>query len=85
MIVDQQDIDARLDITVLEGVIQKDDIQCLINVGQFLNTMTTAFVHCDGDIGEFLFHLERLVTNLRHCGVGRCDDESFTLTLITSA
>jgi len=85
MVVDQQDVDAGLHIAVLEGVVKQDDVQLLVLFCQLVDAVASLPVNGDGDVGELLFHLERLVTNLcfRHLAVGY--DEAFAFAFVSPA
>ena len=85
MVVDQQDIDARFDITMLKSIVQQDDVNILVVFHQCVYSVTAVLVHSHCDIREFLLHLERFITYLRHGGFGGRLYEALTLALIASA
>ena len=85
VIVYQQDVDARFDIAVLEGIVKQNDINILVVFNECVNTMATVLVYSNDDIRIFLLHLERLVANLRHCRLCGGLQEPFALTLISTA
>ena len=54
MIIDQQDVDARGDVAVLEAIVHEDDVDVLLYdslVHQLLNTMTAVLVNGYSDVG----------------------------------
>ena len=65
VIVDEQDVDARFHIAVLEGIVEEDDIDVLdiVPAGQLLNAPGAFLVHRYGNIGELRLHLVWLVTD----------------------
>ena len=86
MIVDQQNVDAGLDIAVLVGVIEKDDVDIvsLLVMRQPVHALTAVLVYSDVDIGEFLLHLVRLVTDLACCRLVVSEYITFALALIAT-
>ena len=84
VVVDQQDVDAGLDITVLEGVVQEYDIDILVILHQRIDAMTAVLVDSHDDIAELLLHLVRFVANLWHRGLCRSLYETSALTLVAA-
>ncbi len=87
MVVNEQDIDARFDIAVLVCVVEKDDIgvPCGLVGGQPGYAFAAILVHCDIDMGKFVFHLVRLVPNEAHRGVVLGQQIAVALALIAPA
>ena len=65
MIVYKQDIYAWLDITMLEGIVEKDNIDIFhcLTVCKATNAVDTVFVYCHCYVAKLLLHLHRLVAN----------------------
>ena len=87
MVVDEQDVDARFNITMLEGVVEEDDIDVfdVISAGQLLDTPCTFFVYGYGDVWELCFHLVRFVTDGADGRIVTGQHEADGLTLIAPA
>ena len=87
MVVDEQNVNARLHITVLEGIIEQNDIDILyiLSAGQPLDAPCPFLVYGYGDVRELGLHLVWLIAD----GAGRCflasQHESAGLALIASA
>ena len=86
VIVNQQNVDAGLDIAVLIGVIEKDnvDIVSLLVMRQPVHALTAVLVYSDIDIGEFLFHLVRLISDFACRRLVISEYIAFTLALIAT-
>ena len=86
VIVDEQDIDAWFDIAVLVGIVEKDDIDIVRRLVMChpVYALTPVLVYSNVDIGEFLFHLIRLVTDLACCCLVIGEDITLALTLIAT-
>ena len=71
VIIYQQDVDAWLDIAVLEGIVQQYHIHVLgfPVVLQMVNTSYSFGIYCNIDVLEFLVHLEGFIANLCHLGI----------------
>ena len=86
MIVDEQDVDARFHIAMLEGVVEEDDVDILglFVMGEAVDAVGALLVHGDIDVRKLLLHLEGLVANPRHGRGGIGEDIAFRLALIAS-
>ena len=87
MIVHEQDIDAGFDVSVLEGIIEQYDINIFscLTADEMVDAASTLAVDCYGDVGEFLLHLIRLVTNHLHRCLCIGKHKAVTLALVTTA
>ena len=83
VVVDEQDIDAGLDIAVLEGIVEQDDIQLLVEFHELVDGMTAVFIDRHRNILELLLHLVGLVANLGHGDVGSGDAKTLALALVS--
>jgi len=84
VIVYEQDVDAGFDITVLEGIVEQDDVKVLVIVCQQVNAPTAVLVDGYRYLREFLLHLIRLVTDFRHGRLGRGQHKALALALIAA-
>ena len=86
VIVDQQDVDARFHVTVLESIVEKDHVDLLtsLSVDELLDATGALGVDSQGDIRKLLSHLERLVANVPHGGILSCQHEAMRLALIAA-
>jgi hypothetical protein len=50
-----------------------------------MDATPAVLIHSNVDIGEFQFHLERLVTDFRHGSVGVGEQETMSLSFVASA
>ena len=68
MIVNEQDVVPWLDITMLVGIIQQDNlhIPCCLVRHKPLNATPPIGIYSNIDIGELLLYLPRLIANLFH-------------------
>ena len=68
MVINQQDVDARFDVTVLESIVEQDHVDVLagFTVDETTDATVPFLIHGDGDIRELLLHLERLITDIIH-------------------
>ena len=87
MIVYKQDVDARFDIAVLKGIVEKDDVYVLHcrPVGKTANAVHTVSVDSHCHISKLLLHLHWLVAYAACRGFLVGNDESTAFTLIASA
>ena len=87
VIVDEQDIDAWFHISVLEGIVEENDIDILniFSTGQILDAPCTFPIHSHGDVGELRLHLIWLIPDGADSRVLVCQHKPFGLTLIASA
>ena len=85
VVVDQQDVDARLYVAMLEGIVEQDDVETAVLFGQYLYAVHAFHVHRYDGVGILPLHLERLVANVAHGAVLVGDDESLRLSLIAPA
>ena len=71
VVVNQQDIDAWLDVAMLESIVKQHHIGvlCLLVACETIDAMTTVPVNGDIDIRILLLHLVRLITNHTRRGV----------------
>ena len=86
MVIDQQDIDARLDITVLESIVEQYhiDIQTALVGCQVVDTTGALPIDSHGDTWELLLHLIGLVANHLHGGILVGQHEALALSLIAT-
>jgi len=84
VIVDEQDVDARLDVTVLEGIVEEDDVDILacLAIDEFLDTACTVTVDGQRDIRKLLQHLIGFVADLPHGGILIGQHEAMSLAFI---
>ena len=87
VVVDEQDVDAGFYIAVLEGIVKQHHIDVLARLVfcQSHYAVAAVFVHGNGHIGIFLFHLVRLVADVFHRRFLVCQNESACLPLVTAA
>ena len=87
VVVDEQDIDARLHIAMLEGVVKEDDVDVfgIFSIGQVLDAPCPFLVHGHGDISELGLHLVRLVADGAGCRILTGQHEAAGLALIAPA
>ena len=86
VIVDEQDVDARFHVAMLEGIVEQDDVDvvgCLVS-GEVVDAIATFLVYRHIGFGELPHHLEGLVANVGHRGVGISENISLRLPLIAS-
>ena len=87
VIVDEQNVQSRLHIPVLIGIVEDYDIGVL--GGLIVDDMVDAAapVGIDGNlnVGKFLFHLEGFVTDVAHGGVAVGEDETVSLAFVPPA
>ena len=84
MVVNQQNVDSRLYVTVLESVVKQYDVYLLVVLSQHLNAVTTVLVDSNRHMRKLLLHLIGLVADLRHRGLGVSQHKAFALTLIAA-
>ena len=85
MVVDKQDVDAGLDVTVLESIVEQDDVDILVVFCQFLYAMYAFLVNGDDGLGKLGLHLVRLVANIAGRGVLIGKQVTSCLSFIASA
>ena len=70
MIVDQQDVDTRLYISMLISIVQQNHINilCLFICCQVCYPISSILVNSNIDMWELTFHLKRFITNFLHGG-----------------
>ncbi len=87
VVVDEQDVDARFDVSVLEGIVEEDDIRvlCLVVAGQFVDAVTAVLVYGDVYVRVLLLHLIRFVTDVAHRRVAVSQDVAAALPLVAAA
>ena len=85
MIVDEQDVNARFDIAVLESVVQQNDIRGLVAGLQQFDAMRPLLVHGYGHVGELLLHLVRFIPYLTHGRVSPRQYKATALPLVATA
>ena len=68
MIIHKQDIDPRLHVTVLVGIVEQYDFRvlCFLVLCETVDAMAAVLVYGYVHVGEFLLHLERFVPNHVH-------------------
>lgn len=88
MIIHEQDVHSRFDISVLEGIVEQYDVNVVLSLafGELPDAMTALAVNSYGDVVAILaFHLQRFVAH------GSCrrlvidDDETSCASLVTTA
>ena len=86
MVVDEQDVDAWFYIPVLEGVVEQYDIDCLIGLvlSEPVDAAGALAVDSNGDVGELLLHLIRLIADHAHGRLGIGEHKSVALTFIAA-
>jgi hypothetical protein len=86
MVIYQKNVDSRLYVTVLIGIVKKDDIcvLCRFIGGYAFNAVTSVAVNGNTHILELAMHLIRLITDIPHRGIIISEDESLGLTLIAA-
>ena len=87
MVIHEQDVDARLDIAVLEGIVEQDHVGFLgfFIVGEPIDAMAAFLVHRHKDVGKLLLHLIGLVSDVLHPRVLVSQHISPTLALVATA
>ena len=87
VVVDEQDVDARFHIAVLEGIVEEDDIDVLdvISAGQLIDATSTFLVHGHGDVGKLGLHLVRFVADGADGRIVTGQHKTTGLTLIAPA
>jgi len=87
VVVDEQDVDARFHIAVLEGIVEEDDIDVLdiVPAGQLLDASGAFLVHRYGNIRELRFHLVWLVADGADGCIVTSQHETAGLTFIAPA
>ena len=90
MIIYQQDVDARFDITVLESIVEQYHVDVLLFLLSFVgcqqfDAVASVLIDSHDDILKLLLHLEGFVAYLRHRGLLVGHDESFAFAFISSA
>ena len=76
MVVNEQDVVSGLDVPMLIGIVQQDDVHilCRLVCEEAFYAVTPVGIHSDIDLWELLLYLPRLVAYLLHCrGEGRED------------
>ena len=86
MVIYQENIDAWLDIAMLEGIIKQYHIYIL---GLFiaLQVVDASYpfgIYCNVDIRKLLVHLERLITDIRHFCIFICKYISVALAFVST-
>ncbi len=86
VIVDQQDVDARLDITMLESIIEQDDVHilCLLIMCEPFDATRPFPVDSHIETFELPLHLVRLIADLRHRGMVRGEHIPMAFPLVPS-
>ena len=86
VIIDQQDIDARLHVAVLESVVEKDHIHVLrLRIARHaVDALATVAVDGHIGIGKLPLHLVRLIADLVHGRVGLGQHIATALPLVAS-
>ena len=84
VIVYQQDVDARLDVAMLEGIVQQNDIQPFVKCCQLVYSVTAILVDCHLHIWILLLHLIRLVADIEHRRVSPSQYKAFALSLVAA-
>ena len=86
MVIDQQNVDASFDVTVLESIVEQDhvDILASLTVDETTDATRPFFIHSDGDIRELLLHLERFVTDIVHRRVVAGQHETTALPFVAT-
>ena len=87
MIVHEQNVDARLDVTVLECIIEEDDVDLLacLAIDELLDTAYAITVDSHRDVGKLLKHLIGFVADVPHRRILIGQYETVALALITAA
>ena len=86
MIIHEQDIYARLDVSMLVSIVEQYDVSVLSLVisSESFYSVTAVFIHSHIDVIIFLVHLVRLVADVLHYRVRSRKDVSFALSLVSS-
>ena len=86
VVVDEQDVDAGLDITVLKGVVEQDnvDVARRLVARETVYSLAAAAVHGHVDAGKLLLHLVGLVADVGHGSVGRGQHIATALALVAT-
>lgn len=86
MVIHKKDVDSWFYITVLIGIVKKDDIciLCRFIGGYAFNSITSVAVNGNTHVLELAMHLIRLITDIPHRGIIISEDESLGLTLIAT-
>ena len=84
MALKEYDIDDDLLNKNMEGIVEQDDIQAFVIADQFLDAVTAALVNSYRHVREFLLHLIGLVSNIEHCCLGVCQDESLAFAFVST-
>ena len=85
MIVHEQDIDAGLDVAVLEGIVEQHDVDATVDPYERLDAMHALLVDRHDGLGEFQLHLHRLVSNVACRRTRPGQHEALRLALIAPA
>ena len=87
VIVDEQNVQSRLHIPVLIGIVEDYDIGVLggLIVDDMFDAAASVGVDGNLNVGKFPFHLEWLVTDVAHGGVLVGEDETASLALVSPA
>ena len=87
VIVHEQNVDARLDVTVLECIIEEDDVDLLacLAIDELLDTAYAITVDSHRDVGKLLKHLIGFVADVPHRSILIGQYETVALALITAA
>ena len=88
MIVDEQDVDAWLHLTVLESIVEQNDVDVTVLavvVGQSVDAIDTLVVDGYRYLRELPLHLEWFVANVSHCRIVVSDDKALGLTFVSPA
>ena len=86
MIIDEQNVDAGFDITMLEGIVEQDNLHIFggLVMGKPVNTLTAVSVDGDIDVGKLLLYLVRFIAYLLRCGSVVSQDISLRLPFIAT-
>ena len=85
MVVGQQDVDVGLDASVLEGIIQQDDLWRHGGSEQLLDAMAAVSIYGHAGIGKLLLYLEGFVAQLIGCGGRGGQYEAFAASFVATA
>ena len=87
MVVDEHDVNTRLHISVLEGIVEQDDVGLAVLVAtcQLCDATGALTVNGYGNIREFGLHLEGFVADVPDRGVLVSPKEAVGLALVASA
>ena len=84
VVVDKENVYARLDIAVLESIVKKHYVKAFVAFGETLYAMAAILVDGHGDSRKLLLHLKWLIADGCHGSVGSGNDIALALPLIST-